>query len=634
MDRAYTVLQFRAVDDAARIIEGVASTDAVDTYGTILEPRGAEYDLPMPLLWQHDAESPVGQVLSVSVESDRIRVRAQILKIDEPGPVKDTLDRAWQNVKHGLVRGLSVGFLPVKTVGKRFTKWSWRELSLVTLPSTPGATIDMVRSADQSHLQSHLASRGVPVVPSPGVSGTSTSNPRHRTMTIQEQITQHENSRAAKVARRDAILAKCGDEGRTFEPSEKEEMDTLKGEIESHDEYLAALSEQKRSVEARAVPVDARNAAAAGASRSGAPIVKVRSNTEPGIAMARHVMALAACKGSRSDAAEYAKETWGDAGDEIAFGLRRGLMARAAVAPGTTAQATFAAPLVVTNYITEFLELLRPKTLIGRIPGLRRVPFNTSMPAQTAGGTYKWVGQGKMKPVTNAQYAAVTLGFAKASGIIVLTEELVKLSTPSAEAAVRDEMVKGVTQFLDGQFVDSSVAAVSNVNPASITNGVTGTGATGTDVADARSDIAARIGAFAAAGYPLSELVILMSESQAFALGTMVNSVGNPAFPGLGIGGGSILGVPVVTSETVGSQIILAHAPSILFADDGGVEIDISREASVELNDTPTEPSDASTVLTSLWQANLVGIRAERYISWGKARSTAVDRITSAAYVP
>jgi hypothetical protein len=37
-------------------------------------------------------------------------------------------------------------------------------------------------------------------------------------------------------------------------------------------------------------------------------------------------------------------------------------------------------------------------------------------------------------------------------------------------------------------------------------------------------------------------------------------------------------------------------------------------------------------VLTSLWQANLVGLRVERFITWGKARSTAVDRITSAAY--
>jgi hypothetical protein len=90
----------------------------------------------------------------------------------------------------------------------------------------------------------------------------------------------------------------------------------------------------------------------------------------------------------------------------------------------------------------------------------------------------------------------------------------------------------------------------------------------------------------------------------------------------------------VVTSQAVGNQIIIAHAPSILIADESGVEVDISREASVYLDSAPTDPPDATAVLTSLWQANLVGLRVERYITWGKARSTAVDRITSVAYAP
>jgi hypothetical protein len=67
-------------------------------------------------------------------------------------------------------------------------------------------------------------------------------------------------------------------------------------------------------------------------------------------------------------------------------------------------------------------------------------------------------------------------------------------------------------------------------------------------------------------------------------------------------------------------------------ADEGGVEIDISREASLSLDSAPTDPADATAVYTSLWQANLVALRVERWITWGKARSTAVDRITSAAY--
>jgi HK97 family phage major capsid protein len=102
------------------------------------------------------------------------------------------------------------------------------------------------------------------------------------------------------------------------------------------------------------------------------------------------------------------------------------LMVKAAVAAGTTTDATWAGPLaVVQPLVNEFLELLRPRTLLGRIPGLKRVPFNISLSSQTTGGTYGWVGQNKPKPVTKSDYATVTLDFAKAAGIIVLSEELV-----------------------------------------------------------------------------------------------------------------------------------------------------------------------------------------------------------------
>jgi HK97 family phage major capsid protein/HK97 family phage prohead protease len=625
MERLFATLELRATSDDLRQFEGIANTAALDSHDTVVEPLGARFTLPLPLLWFHDQETPVGEITRAELRDGKWWVQGTIRKVTEPGAVKDATDRAWHSLKHKLVRGLSVGFKPLKEIGNRYVEWIWRELSLVTLPSNQEASILAVRSA-------YNAASGDSK--NPGVSGSPTPTPRHGKMTIAEQITQYENTRAAKIAQRDALLEKSGAEGATLDASDAETFDTLDTEVRSIDEHLVRLNRSKADMLARATAVTATNTTTASQSRGGVSVVTVKPNVEPGIMFARHVMALAVCKGNKFEAAEYAKRTWGDGADEIYRGLRDGIMTRAAVAAGTTTNSTFAAPLVPTNYSQDFLDLLRPKTLLGRIPGLRHVPFNTSMPAQTAGGTFKWVGQGKMKPVTNAQYAAVTLAFAKASGISVLTEELVRLSTPSAEAAVRDSLVKDCANFLDVQFLDSTVAAVSNVNPASITNGVTGTGASGADVADARTDIAARIKAFADANYNLDELVILMSQSMAFNLGTMVNAVGAPAFPGLGINGGSILGIPVVTGGNVGSQIVFVHAPSILMADEGGVEVDVSREASVELQDTPTEPSDASTVLTSLWQANLVGIRVERFITWGKARSTAVDRITSAAYVP
>jgi len=63
------------------------------------------------------------------------------------------------------------------------------------------------------------------------------------------------------------------------------------------------------------------------------------------------------------------------------------------------------------------------------------------------------------------------------------------------------------------------------------------------------------------------------------------------------------------------------------------VRIDVSREASIQMDGAPTNPTDATTVLVSLWQRNLVGLRAERMITWIRARTAAVRYRTAAAYV-
>jgi hypothetical protein len=91
------------------------------------------------------------------------------------------------------------------------------------------------------------------------------------------------------------------------------------------------------------------------------------------------------------------------------------------------------------------------------------------------------------------------------------------------------------------------------------------------------------------------------------------------------------MGVDTVISNNVGARIILVHTPSVLYADEGGVRIDVSREASVQMDSAPTDTVDATTVYLSLWQRNLVALKAERIITWKVARSTAVTYITTAS---
>lgn len=632
MNRAYAILQIKAVDDETRVITGIATTPTPDRSGDIVEPAGAQFQLPIPLLWQHNSREPIGEVFAATITPDGIEIQARLASVTEPGTLKDRLDEAWQSIKAKLVRGLSIGFKPLEearisdTYSYRYIKWLWLELSAVTIPANADATIHAIKALDLAASGRHL----------PGVSGAlpvvRAQKDAPPMKTIAEQIAAFEATRAAKQARLTELMTKAGETGVTLDAAQTEEYDTLAAEVKSVDAHLVRLHELERTsvvTATRIVPVtEAEKAAALRAGQ--VPVITVKTDLPKGTAFVRMCMALARGKGDSYQTLQHARE-WKDTTPEVEQMIQH-MWTKAAVAAGTTTDATWAGPLAVRTPIAEFLELLRPRTLLGQIPGLKHVPFNISVPSQTAGGTYGWVGQGLAKPVTSAAYAAVTLDFAKAAGIIVLTEELVKLSTPSAEGLVREELIAGMSQFLDLQFVDPAVAAVANLNPASITNGASTAAASGTTSAAARTDLAAAVAVFTAAGIPLSGSVWLMSDSNAFGIGLSVNALGQPLFPGVSIAGGSIFGIPVVVSNNVGNRIILVHAPSILFADEGGVQIDVSREASVQMDSAPDSPTLASTVLVSLWQNNLVGLRAERMITWKRARTAAVRYITAAAY--
>jgi hypothetical protein len=49
------------------------------------------------------------------------------------------------------------------------------------------------------------------------------------------------------------------------------------------------------------------------------------------------------------------------------------------------------------------------------------------------------------------------------------------------------------------------------------------------------------------------------------------------------------------------------------------------------MDSAPTDTVDATTVYLSLWQRNLVGLKAERFITWKLARATSVTYITTAS---
>ena len=384
--------------------------------------------------------------------------------------------------------------------------------------------------------------------------------------------------------------------------------------------------------------VNGNTAEEASNSRRTGPVVQVKNQkTEKGVGFVRLVSALARTEGNWSLAADVAKQ-WSDSSPEVEAILRAPKdVIKTAVSAGTTTDTTWAAPLVqYTNLATEFVEYLRPRTILGQINGFRRVPFKTKVPRQTAGASVNWVGEGKVKPLTSLAFDSITLDHHKVAGIIPVTEELMRLSSPSAEMLVRDDLAAAIAQFIDAEFLDISNAA-TDVSPASVTYGLTPITATGTTAAAFRLDVKSMFASLLSTNLQIAGGTWIMTQQQAVAFSLMQNALGQPEFPGLTVTGGTLLGFPVVTSENLtastgspadGYPITFVLPQEILLADDGGVTVDISREASVQME----SPFTASTTMVSFWQHNLVGVRVERYITWKTRRSVAAGVIAGAKY--
>lgn len=663
MNRAYSVLQIKAVQDDERIITGIATTPSVDRMGDIIEPLGVQFKNPLSLLHQHDSTCPVGTVTFDQPTKDGITFTAKLPNIADPGPLKDRVDTAWGEVKAGLVRAVSIGFRPIEysfidNGGIRFTDIEVFELSLVSVPAQADAVISTIKSIDAPLLaatgkQQKASDRPKP----PGVTGTpqvktkpataaaardvpasnktpvTVRNTKLAKKSIAEQISAFQDTRKAKALRMDEIMDEAGDKGETLDAAGKEEYDGLEAEVKEIDEHLGRLEVRQKSAVATARPVVGSNADEGTNVRTvSASAVKSAEKVAPGIRFARLARIKGLAKIEQRDALGLAEQLYGQRDPVIVD------VVKAAVSGGATVSGNWATNLVgtETSVFADFAEFLRPQTILGKfgqggIPSLRKVPFRTALIGQDSGGAGYWVGEGKGKPLTAFDFTRTSLAPLKVANIAVATMELLRDSSPSAEAILRDQIAAALRARLDTDFIDPAKAASSGVSPASITHGVSAIHSTGNTADDVRADFRALMATFIAANNAPQNAVWIANSTTALSLALMVNALGQPEFPGITMRGGTFLGIPVIVSEYVptvsaGAYVVLANASDIYEADDGEVAVDMSTEASLEMLDAPTANSTTPTAasVVSMFQTNSVAFRAERTINWAPRRASAV----------
>ncbi len=146
MDRFY--FETKILVDDAGAIEGLAwPFGSPDRVGDVIE-KGAfsGASLPLPMLFGHDMNDPVGAWTEAVEAEDGLRLKGRLL-VDDVARAREV--RAL--VQSGAVRGLSIGFVTRKAMprkgGRTITDLQLLECSLVSIPMHPGARVTSAKSA-------------------------------------------------------------------------------------------------------------------------------------------------------------------------------------------------------------------------------------------------------------------------------------------------------------------------------------------------------------------------------------------------------------------------------------------------------------------------------------------------------
>ena len=450
-------------------------------------------------------------------------------------------------------------------------------------------------------------------------------------MNLQEQLRAFQQKRADAVERQTQIMSAAADEGRTLDEEESSEYDGISkevGHIEAHIKRLESL-------------VNGDKATAEATEKSSGPTIIVRK-TDPddefqGQSFVRRVIAKAIAQMSQGEttAIEVAKSRWGKTHPNLV-----NWMAKTAVAGGDTLTAAWAQRLVLEDnrYTGDFIEFLKSQTIYDRLP-LREVPAHVTVKGQDGIATGYWVGEGRAIPASAQSFTAVELKPLKVAAISVITNELIMHSSPSAEMLVRDGLAEAITQRVDQTFL-SATGASANVSPAGLLNGVSALSASGTTADALRADINALYAQFLA-DKNASGLHFVTTPALAKQIGLMRNALGQREFEALGAMGGTLEGDPIhtgdnVTSDSTGTHLILLKPSDIYRIGDMGVQVSISRDATIEQADNPTgQATDGqaqSQNMVSMFQTESTAFKVVRAINYAKRRANAVQYIQDGDY--
>jgi HK97 family phage major capsid protein len=291
----------------------------------------------------------------------------------------------------------------------------------------------------------------------------------------------------------------------------------------------------------------------------------------------------------------------------------------------------------------DLLPLVRQREIISRLVGIRRIPFNCHLTAQSARVSASWVAQGAAAPLSKNGYAAsVTLPRLKIVSLAAIDVELARSSDPVAEQELSRDFSVAVATASDIAFIDPSNAGTAGETPASVCYGAPSFICSGGSVGAVDSDLTLLQQSLIASGSTLEYAAWIMHPNTVCTLSLLRVGSGDLAYPQLNVRtGGFIAGIPVIVSASVPydyspliTSIVLLDASRVWIADDGDLRFDTAKYTSLQMSNAPTADSVTGTGTTgvSMMQTSSLALRGTRTLNFKIADAAAAAVLSGVHY--
>ena len=309
---------------------------------------------------------------------------------------------------------------------------------------------------------------------------------------------------------------------------------------------------------------------------------------EKGAAFGRVVRAMAAAKMNKmgSEGTVEVLRGWGDTdlADALADARSKALAAGDATAGGF---------LVPTQFSNEVIELLRAQSVVRRL-GARTVQMPTGTlkyPKIATGASAAYIGENVNIGKSEETFGQLTLTFKKLAVLTPISNDLLRYSSPSADAIVRDDLVSSMATKEDSTFIRG---AGTDATPKGLLNWCVADqkiAASAASLANITDNLGQLVVKLKNADIPMISPGWIMAPRTEQSLATIQNANGVFAFRDEVIAGtlwgwpiGTTTNVPI-TLDTTGagnddeSEIYLVDFAQVLIGESQSLLVDSSQEA-------------------------------------------------------